>query len=90
MYNTRQSTDVKATGIHPAAGREASPCSAANCRARRILNEISEPSEASEGEFWRWAFHCEVLRALCRLREGLQANCRSDARKPRYVVRCWK
>jgi len=49
--------------------------------ARRILDEVTEPDDVPEGEFWRWAFHPEVLRVLCRLREGLLANCRSDSRK---------
>lgn len=49
--------------------------------ARRILRDVPEPSEVPEGEFWRWAFHPDVLRVLCRLREGLLANCRSDTRK---------
>lgn len=48
---------------------------------RRILRDIPEPSEVPDGEFWRWAFHRDVLRALCRLREGLLANCRSDSRR---------
>ena len=49
--------------------------------ARRILRDVPEPSDVPDGEFWRWAFHHDVLRILCRLREGLLANCRSDARK---------
>lgn len=49
--------------------------------ARRILREVPEPSDVPDGEFWRWAFHRDVLQILCRLREGLLANCKSDARK---------
>ncbi len=49
--------------------------------ARRILRDIPEPSDVPAGEFWRWAFHRDVLQVLCRLREGLLSNCRSDARK---------
>lgn len=49
--------------------------------ARSILHEVAGPSEMPEGEFWRWAFHPDVLQTLCRLREGLLSNCRSDARK---------
>lgn len=49
--------------------------------ARRILRDVPEPSEVPEGEFWRWAFHPEVLQVLCRLREALLTNCRSDTRK---------
>lgn len=49
--------------------------------ARRLLDGTPEPSDLPDGEFWRWAFHEDVLRVLCRLREGLLENCRSDARK---------
>ena len=54
--------------------------------ARRILRDVPEPSEVPKGEFWRWAFHQDVLPILCRLREGLLANCRSDARKALRAV----
>jgi len=33
-----------------------------------------------EGEFWSLAYDPSVLQTLCRLREGLLLNCRSDAR----------
>lgn len=49
--------------------------------ARRILDETPEPNEVPDDEFWQWAFHGHVLRVLCRLREGLLKNCRSEARK---------
>ena len=49
--------------------------------AHRILDEVAVPGDIPEGEFWDWAFHKEVLHTLCRLREGLRANCRSDTRK---------
>ena len=45
------------------------------------MGDVPEPSDVPDGEFWRWAFHHDVLQILCRLREGLLANCRSDARK---------
>src|SRR5579859_2970360 len=48
---------------------------------RRILDEVPVPGDLPEGEFWEWAFHQDVLHLLCRLREGLLRNCRSDARK---------
>ena len=48
--------------------------------ARRILAEVPAPGVVPEGEFWVWAFEASVLRLLCRLREGLLRNCRSDAR----------
>lgn len=47
----------------------------------RILEEVAEPGDVPEGEFWDWAFHRDTLHVLCRLREGLLRNCRSDARK---------
>lgn len=49
--------------------------------AKRILKEIQEPQEIPTGEFWQWAYHQDVLHTLCRLREGLLKNCRSDTRK---------
>ena len=49
--------------------------------ALRVLDEVPEPSEVPEGEFWEWAFHRDVLKTLCRFREGLLKDCRSDARK---------
>jgi len=47
----------------------------------RILREIKEPSDLPVGEFWNWAFHHDVLKVICRLREGLIINCESDSRK---------
>ena len=47
----------------------------------RILDEVPEPGELPEGEFWEWAYHPEALAVLCRLRDGLLRDCRSDARK---------
>jgi len=49
--------------------------------ARRILEEVAEPADVPEGEFWSWAYHPQTLRTLCRLREGLLRDCRSDARR---------
>lgn len=49
--------------------------------AHRILRDVPEASDVPDGEFWRWAFHYDVLQVLCRLREGLLANCRSDSRR---------
>jgi len=45
------------------------------------LRDVPEPSDVPDGEFWMWAFHSDVLPLLCRLREGLLVNCRSDARR---------
>lgn len=49
--------------------------------ARRILEQQKEPIHVPNGTFWRLAFNEEVLITLCRLREGLLANCQSDSRK---------
>ncbi len=49
--------------------------------ARRILDEVREPSAIPQGEFWEWAFHQDVLCTLCRFREGLLGDCQSDSRK---------
>ncbi|HEV2581890.1 MAG TPA: DNA methyltransferase [Ktedonobacteraceae bacterium] len=49
--------------------------------AHRILDEVAEPGDVPQGEFWEWAFYKDVLHTLCRFREGLLKNCRSDARK---------
>ncbi len=49
--------------------------------ARRVLDEFPKPDAIPQGEFWEWAFHKDVLQILCRFREGLLKNCRSDSRK---------
>jgi hypothetical protein len=49
--------------------------------ANRILATIREPIETPIGEFWQWAYHPTVLNKLCRLREGLLADCRSQSRQ---------
>jgi len=60
--------------IHPSVGR------IVQC-AKGILEEIAIPQDVPAGEFWTLAFHRDVLMTLCRLREGLLRDCRSDARK---------
>jgi DNA methylase len=49
--------------------------------AQEVLARVPAPREVPAGEFWQWAFHPEVLSALCRLRQGLREDCGSDARK---------
>src|SRR5262245_9657981 len=49
--------------------------------ATRILGEVTAPREIPTSEFWRLAFHQDVLALLCRLREGLLLSCKSDTRK---------
>lgn len=48
--------------------------------AERILRSYGEPREVPEGEFWELAYHLEVLRSLCKLREALMDDCSSPAR----------
>jgi hypothetical protein len=49
--------------------------------ARAILDSCAEPKDVPEGEFWKWAFHKDVLATLCRFREVLLHDCAGDARK---------
>lgn len=49
--------------------------------ARRILRQVPDPQDVPCGEFWELAYDREVLSTLCRLREGLLADCRSESRK---------
>lgn len=44
------------------------------------LDTITRPNEVPEGEFWERAFHPSTLRALCRVREALLRDCRSQSR----------
>lgn len=49
--------------------------------AHTVLERFTEPRHVPNGQFWRLAFHKDVLHTLCRLREGLIDNCESDSRK---------
>jgi hypothetical protein len=49
--------------------------------ARAILLASPEPSDVPAGEFWQWAYHPDVLRSVCSLRESLLFDCRSSSRK---------
>src|SRR5437867_6993473 len=49
--------------------------------AQDVLDQVRDPQNVPAGEFWDWAFHPEVLPTLCRLREGLQQDCSTDARR---------
>jgi hypothetical protein len=51
-----------------------------------ILKRKPVATDVPEGEFWELAFRGEVLGQLCRLREGLLENCRSDTRKALRAV----
>lgn len=48
--------------------------------AKRILQKRTSTVAVPKGEFWRRAFHPNVLEPLCRLREALLGDSRSDAR----------
>lgn len=79
----------------PSIGIDSSPVAAAVAQAKlvnttpeaivraaeRVLDAIPEPHDVPDGEFWKVAFHPDVLRTLCRLREGLLKNCRSSSGK---------
>lgn len=79
----------------PSAGIDSSPVAAAIARAKlanttpaaimaaagRILEEHAAPRAVPEGEFWELAFERSVLHTICRLREGLLRECRSEARQ---------
>src|ERR1043165_3079619 len=54
--------------------------------ARRILKDAAEPKYVPDGVFWELAFHRDVLRSLCQLREALMYNCESDSRKALRAV----
>lgn len=47
---------------------------------RSALDSVSRPTDLPEGEFWDLAFHRQTLRALCRVREALLKDCRSESR----------
>lgn len=47
--------------------------------ARNILTEC-KARHIPASEFWEWAFHPNVLDALCRFREAFQEDCTTDAR----------
>lgn len=49
--------------------------------ADEILSEVRQPRDSPSGEFWELAYHEQVLRTMCSLREGLLADCSTDARK---------
>src|SRR5215211_1845414 len=48
--------------------------------AQTILMKSPEPSDVPTDEFWRWAYHLDVLRSVCSFRESLLLDCRSPTR----------
>ena len=50
-------------------------------REARTIIRSALPHTRPSGEFWRWAFHRDVLENLCGLRTALLRDCRSDARR---------
>jgi hypothetical protein len=69
-----------ATAISDAKLANTTPCRIVSA-AKRVLDEVRRPDEIPSGDFWELAFHKNVLIDLCRLREGLLRNCRSESRK---------
>ncbi|EGW52491.1 hypothetical protein HMPREF1022_00552 [Desulfovibrio sp. 6_1_46AFAA] len=51
--------------------------------AQKILEE-SGNSDIPQGEFWEWAFHCDVLRSVCILRDSFLKDCTTG---PRIALR---
>ncbi len=49
--------------------------------AQHILEKTPGPQDVPTSEFWQWAFHPEVLRALCCFRESFLEDCTSDTRR---------
>jgi len=47
---------------------------------RSALESIPQPTQVPDGGFWRLAYHPRTLQTLCRLREALLVDCRSDSR----------
>lgn len=47
--------------------------------AQRLLQESTQVGELPDDEFWRLAYHPEVLQEICILREALLSDCSSDA-----------
>lgn len=84
----------------PSVGIDSSPVAAAISRAklanttprailqsaRRVLEERAVPRDLPDGEFWEMAYHSRVLQQLCRLREGLLTDSRSEARQALRAV----
>ena len=78
----------------PSVGVDSSPVAAALAKAKilhasparviaslkAILAEVRYPSDVPTGPFWELAFHEKTLGELCRLREGLLADCSSSTR----------
>jgi DNA methylase len=78
----------------PSIGIDSSPVAAALAEAKllhaspadvvasaiEILAAIKQPHDVPTGEFWELAYHEKTLHELCRLREGLLADCSSSSR----------
>lgn len=74
-------------------GMDSSPVAAAitaaklvNTTAEKIVSEAealltsSTPVDLPEGEFWEWAYHQDVLSAICRLRAAFVESCSTAER----------
>lgn len=73
-------------------GHDSSPIAAAIAKAKlavtdsnevlSLMDQLLESNEAKQvphGEFWKWAFHSDTLKDLCKIREGLMELPESDA-----------
>lgn len=78
----------------PSIGIDSSPIAVAISEAkmsrtseRCVLNSANSILESDDnvelpvGEFWRYCYHKETLKQICRFRKALMLDCRSDARK---------
>lgn len=54
--------------------------------AETILLNHPDPNDIPTGDFWRWAYHPETLNVLCRLREGLLKDCKSQPRRALQAI----
>lgn len=48
--------------------------------AQQIFEDNATPQNIPEGDFWNWAFHEETLLNICRFRESLLQDCKTDER----------
>lgn len=48
---------------------------------QNILDDVPTPSNIPSGEFWNHMYHEGVLYDICRIRQALLQDCRSDSRK---------
>jgi len=52
-----------------------------NRAAKKILEMNEQTPAVPTGDFWKWMYHPRTLRDICKIRQALLSNCRSDTRK---------